>query len=116
RKPNVGVQHGLQHLERVAAACEMMRDDQRDKANRARARRADSVSENSFEYQRDNDRAPADENRGGIKVGDRGTLLQIHPRNETKRVNGKLEQQQIKCRTVEHPTPSEPRKTSQKKA
>ena len=61
-QPDVGVEHGLQHFQGVAAAGEMMRDDQGHKTNRARARRADAVSENSFKYQRDNDRAPADEN------------------------------------------------------
>ena len=32
----------------------------------------------SFENQRDNDRAPADEDGGGIKIGDRRPLLEIH--------------------------------------
>ena len=61
-QPDVGIEHRLQHFEGVAAAGEMMGDDQRDKTNCARASRADAVSENALEYQRDDDRAPANEN------------------------------------------------------
>src|SRR5207249_4142332 len=83
---------------------------------RARARRADAISENSFKYQRDNDCAPADENRGRIKIGDWRTLLKIHARNHAEGVNGKRKQKQIKCGTVERPAPAQPRETSQKES
>ena len=49
RQPNVCVENGLQHFERVAAAGQMMSDDERDETDRARAGRADPVPKNSFE-------------------------------------------------------------------
>ena len=52
-----------QIVERVAVAGEMVRDDERDETNRAGTGRADSIAENAFQDQRDDDRAPADEDR-----------------------------------------------------
>ena len=88
RQPDVRVEHCLQHFQRVSTACEMMRDDQRHKTNCAGAGRADSVAKNPFKYQRDNHCAPADKNRRRIKIGDRRSLLQIHPRHQAERVDG----------------------------
>ena len=107
-QPDVGVEHGLQHFEGVAAAGEMMRDDQRDETNRARAGRADAVPKNSLEDQRHDDRAPADENGGRIKIRDRRPFLQIHPRDQAEGVNGKREQQKIKRRAIQRPAPAKP--------
>src|ERR1041384_5793107 len=88
----------------------MMRDDQRDETDRARARRADSVSKNSFQNQRDNHRAPADEDRGRIKIRDRRTFLEIHPRKKSEAVNREREQEQIKRRAIQSSAPPEPRR------
>ena len=44
REPEVGVEHGLHHLHRVAASGEVVRDEQRDEADRAGAGRADAVA------------------------------------------------------------------------
>ena len=115
REPDVGVEHGLQHLERVAAASEMMRDDQRDKADRAGAGCTDAIAKNSLKDQCHDDRAPADENRGGIKIRDRRAFLQIHPRNQTEGVNRKREQQQIKRGAIEGSIPRQPRAAGEQK-
>ena len=106
-EPDVGVEDGLQHLERVAAAGEMMRDDQRDETDRARAGRADPVAENSLEDERHDDRAPADENGRRIKIRDRRAFLEIHPRNETEGVDREREQQQVKGGTIQGPAPGQ---------
>ena len=88
----------------------------RDETDRAGAGRADSIPENSFKNQRDNDRAPADENRRRIKIRDRRTFLQIHPRNQTEGVNREREQQKIKRRSrFKRPAPSEPRRAREQK-
>ena len=87
----------------------------RDEADRARAGRADSVAENSFEDQRDDDRAPTDEDRRGIEIGDGRTFLQIHPRDETEGVDGEREQQQIKCGAIQRAAPTQPRSAREEK-
>ena len=79
-----GIEHGLQHLQGVAASGEVMRDDQRDESNRARAGSAYPIAKNSLEHQAYNYRAPADEDGGRIKIGDGRPFLQIHPRNEAE--------------------------------
>ena len=92
REPDIGVEHSLQHLERIAAFGEMLSDNQGDKTDRAGAGCANAITEDSFQNERDNDRAPTNKDRGRIKVGDRRTLLQKHPRKEAESVNGKREQ------------------------
>ena len=73
----------------------------RDETDRAGAGRADPVAEDSFQDQRHDDRAPADENGRRIKICDRRSLLQIHARDQPKGVNREGKQQQIKRRAVE---------------
>src|SRR5437016_13937628 len=96
RQPNVGVENRLQHLERVAAAREMVRDDQGHKTNRTGAGCADSVAKNALENQRYDDRAPADENCRRIKIRDRWAFLQIHPRTQSEAVDRESQEQKIK--------------------
>ena len=51
--------------------------------------RANAIAKDSLEDERDDHDAPADEDRRGIKVGDRRTFLEIHPRSHPEGVNRK---------------------------
>ncbi len=90
-----------------------MRDDERDESDRARAGGADAVAANSLENQRYDNGAPSDKNGGRIKVGDRRTFLEIHPRNHSEGGNRECEQQEIEGRAIKRPVPSEPRAAGQ---
>src|SRR5438105_13765067 len=93
----------------------MMRDDERDKTDRAGARSADAIAENSFEDERDDDCAPTDEDGRGIKIGDGRTFLEIHPRDETEGVHREREEQQIKRGAIQRTVPAEPRSAREQK-
>src|SRR6202040_1198591 len=104
------IENGLQHFQRVTTPGQMVRDDQGDKAYRACTSSADPITKDSLENQRDDDRTPSDENRGGIKICDRRALLQVHSRNQPEGVNGECKQKKIKCGAIEDASPTEPGK------
>src|SRR3954466_4357163 len=106
REPDVGVEASLQHLEGVAAAREMMRDDERDETDRAGAGCPDSVTENAFENQGDDHGAPADKNGGRIKIRDRRALLEIHPRDQPERVDRERKEKEVERRAIQRARPS----------
>ena len=93
-----------------------MRDDEGDESNCARASRADSVTENPLENERDDDCAPADENRGRIKIGDRRSFLEIHARDEAEGVDGEREEEEIEGGSIQRAIPNEPGKAGEEKS
>ena len=114
-EPEVRVEHRLQHLHRVAASGEMMRDDEGDEPDRAGAGCADAVAKDSLENERDDDRAPADEDGGRIEIRHRRAFLEIHPGDQTEGVDREREEQEIKGGAIERPRPTQPRTAGEQK-
>ena len=79
---------------------------------------ADAVAKDSLENQRDDHRAPADEDGGGIKIRDRRAFLQIHARNQPEGVDDEREQEQIKRGAIQRPvaTPATKRRRTETRA
>ena len=84
-QPDVGVQHGAHHFHGVAVHGEMVRDEEGDEAEHRRGRAADAVAVEAFEENAQQDRAPADEDGGGIEIGHGRPPFQIHARDQPER-------------------------------
>ena len=88
REPEIGVEDGAHHFHRVAAQREVMRDEQGDETDHGCGRAADSIAEKTLEENAKQDRAPADEDRGGIEIRDRRPAFE-YLRDKPQRVKKK---------------------------
>ena len=82
RKPEVGVEHGLQHLHGVATQRKAVCDKQGHEPNRAGHDVADAVPVDAFKDQAKNHCAPTDEHRRRVKVCHRRPALEPHAENQ----------------------------------
>ena len=71
---------------------------------------ADAVLVKFFQNQSQHDRAPADEDGGGIEIGHRRPAFQHHAINQARRVNQKRQPDQPDGRTAQSFRQIEPRK------
>ena len=81
----------------------------REKPIARRGRAADAVAEKALEKNPQQHRAPADEDRGGIKIRHRRPAFQIHPRDQARGVHDERQHEQREGVAPERFRPDQPR-------
>ena len=100
-QPEVGVQHGAQHLHRIAAQGEVMGDHQRDEAGQRGDDAADADPVDPLQDQPQHHRPPADEDGRGVEVGHRRAAFQHHAEDQAEGVDQPGQDDQVKRRAAQ---------------
>lgn len=108
REPEVGVEDGAHHLEGVARHGEVVGNDEGGESDEGGHGGTDAVAIEAFEEGTEEDRAPTDEDGGGVEVGDGRAVLDIHTRCESKGVEGEGEAEGPEGGVAEGLGPAEP--------
>ena len=88
-EPELRIEHGLQHDERVAVEREVVGDEQRDETDHRGHDVAEAESLNRFEDEREQHDGPADEDGGRVQVRDRRPAGDVNAGDQCERCGGR---------------------------
>jgi hypothetical protein len=90
-EPDVRVEHGLKHLHRVAAAGQVMRDEQRGERDDGCREHADAIAVDPLDAGAEDDDRPADKDGGRIEIRHGRATLDVDARREAECVKEERE-------------------------
>ena len=100
-EPEIGVQHGAQHLHRIAAQGEVMGNHQRDEAGQRGDDAADADPVDPLQDQPQHHRPPANEDGRGVEVGHRRAAFQRHAEDQAEGVDQPGQNHQVERRAAQ---------------
>ena len=107
-EPEVGIEDGAHHLKGVAGHGEVVCDDEGGESDEGSHGGADAVAVEFFKEGAQEDSAPADEDGGGVEVGDGGSVLNIHAGGEPEGVEDEGETEDPKGGVTKGGGPAKP--------
>ena len=108
RQPELRIEHGLQHDERVAVEREEIGHEQREETDDRRDDVAQAEPVNRFEHERQQHASPADEDGRRVQIRDWRPAGDVNAGDQGERVQRKREPQQPDRRAAQRPRPADP--------
>ena len=112
-QPELRIEHGLQHDERVAVERQVVGHEQREEADH----RGDDVAQaqpvDRFEHERQQHAGPADEDGGRVQIRDRRPAGNVNAGDERERVQREREPQQPDRGPPQRLRPADPRQDAE---